>query len=237
MLMIKVKTYEDCQEEIDSILSSKRSFWTLDSISQVGYDDVSQIIRIHIFTKFDQWNQTLPFSPWAASLINRQIINLKKKFYGRLAPPCQTCEFNIGGGQCSFTKSGGKTSECSKFAKWEVSKGVGYNMLLAESTDKAYDSDPEGESRITLESKESPDYAAASDRLHQLVMTGLTPKMQKLYRWLYIEHRSDEFISEAMKFKTSEEGKLPGYRQITNIKKVLINRAKTIMKDIDIFAQ
>ena len=110
-------------------------------------------------------------------------------------------------------------------------------MLLAESTDKAYDSDPEGESRITLESQESPDYAAASDRLHQLVMTGLTPKMQKLYRWLYIEHRSDEFISQAMNFKTSEEGKLPGYRQITNIKKVLINRAKLIMKDIDIFAQ
>lgn len=237
MIKVTLKTYEDCSLEIDSILASKRSFWTLDSISNVDYDDISQIIRIHIHNKFDQWNQDFPFAPWAAKLINRQIINLKKKFYGRLAPPCQTCEFNIGGGQCSFTPSGGKTSECPKFAKWEVTKGVGYKMLLAESTDKAYDSDPEGESQITLESSYSPDYAAASDRLHQLVMAGLPAKMQKLYRWLYIEHRSDEFISKAMNFKTTEEGKLPGYRQITNIKKVLVGRAKEIMKDIDIFAQ
>lgn len=235
MARAKIKIFEDVQAEIDSILASKRSFWNLNSISHVDFDDICQIIRVHIFTKFDQWNQDLPFTPWANKTVSRQIINLKKKYYGRLAPPCQGCQFNMGGGQCSFTKSGSKSSECPDYAKWEITKGVGYKLLLAESTDKAYDSDPDGESQITLESNNSPDYAAASDRLHQLVMAGLPAKMQKLYRWLYIEHRSDEFISQAMNFKTSEEGKLPGYRQITNIKRVLIGRAKEIIKEIDIF--
>lgn len=235
--MTNKQLYEDKSKEIDSILHSKRSFWTLDAISHIGYDDVCQIIRIHIHAKFEQWKQNEPFAPWASRLINNQIINLKTKFYGKHAPPCVQCEFNLGGGQCSFTSSRQTDSECEKFKKWKLKKESAYRIMLAESTDKSYDEDPDGEGRITVESPAAPDYVRASERLHFLVMDNLDDGKKDLYRWFFIENRSDAFIAEKMGFKTTEKNKTPGYKQISNLKKSLIDRAKKIMSEIDIFSE
>ena len=48
-------TYEDKVDEIDELLAKMRQKWTLDSISWMDYDDLSQNIRIHILKKWDQW--------------------------------------------------------------------------------------------------------------------------------------------------------------------------------------
>ena len=235
--MTNKQFYEDKSSEIDSILLSKKSFWTLDAISHIGYDDVCQIIRIHIYNKFEQWKQTEPFAPWVSRLINNQIINLKTKFYGKHAPPCSTCEFNLGNGQCSLTISKIADSECEKFRKWKIKKESAYRIMLAESTDKAYDEDPDGEGRIRIESQISPDYVRASEKLHFLVMEKLDSNKRDLYKWFFIENRTDSFVAEKMGFKTTEKNKSPGYKQISNLKKSLIERAKKIMSETDIFSE
>ncbi len=235
-MVVRKKIFEDVVLELDDILKSKRSFWNLEAVSHIDYDDISQIIRLHIHAKFNQWDQKDPFKPWASKIVNNQISNLKEKHYGRFAPPCRTCEHDLGENRCAFTSCGVKTEECPELSKWQKSKESAYRMLLAESSDKAYVDDPEGESRIKIQSAPDLDYFKASDKLHVLMLKGLNEKSQKMYRLLFIESRSDDYISKEMGYKTSEEGMKPGYRQISSMKKMLIARAKKIMKENDVFS-
>lgn len=229
------KKFEDIVGELDLILRGKRGFWNLEAICHVSYEDVCQIIRLHVYSQFDQWNQELPFHPWAARLINNQISNLKEQYYGKFAPPCRKCDDDLGSNLCGRTESGIKCSECPFFAKWEQKKEAAYRVILAESADKAYYEDEDGEGRIKIEAAQSPDYFLASSRLHQMVMNGLNDKMKKVYRLLYIENRSDDYVAKEMGFKTNEKGKRPGYRSIWGMKREIVARAKEIMKETDIF--
>ena len=117
-----VKKFDDIIGELDSILRGKRSFWNLEAICHVSYEDICQIIRLHIHTKFEQWNQDLPFSGWAAEIVSNQIANLKEQYYGKFAPPCRTCHHDLGEKLCEKNPSGLKCAECLDFAKWERKK-------------------------------------------------------------------------------------------------------------------
>jgi len=230
------KTYQDVSDEIDLILVHKKHFWNLNAISHIGYDDVCQIIRLHIWNKFDQWNQERPFGPWCSKLVSRQILNIQKKVYGRYAPPCRGCEFNLGDGRCSLNMNGLQSGECDKYREWQIKKESTYRLILPERTDKMFDIDPDGEPRVKVEAPPERDYQHAADKLHILIMEKLDDKKKQIYRWLYIENRSDEFLAEQMGLKTSELGQKPGYRQIFNIKKSIIAEAKAILAGRDIFA-
>ena len=235
MLMEVQINYNDKVGEIDLILSQKRYFWRLESIVHVNYDDICQIIRLHIFKKWEKWDQTREFKPWVTTLINNQLINLWKQYFGRFAPPCKMCEHDLGGTGCAFSASGEKDSSCLEYQEWERKKESAYRIVLAESLDKAYDEDPEGEGRITVEAPEDHDYESATHRLHRLVLPTLNDKHAELYRWLFIEHRSDVFVAEKMGFKSTETDKIPGYKQIRNIKKLLIKKVKKVLAGVDIF--
>ncbi len=236
MKLIK-KTFEDILPELDSILRSKKSFWNLDAITHVNYDDICQEIRIHVNNKFVQWDQERPFIPWASELVNRQISNLKEKYYGRFAPPCRTCKHDLGENRCDFTSCGQKTSECELLRKWKQSKEPAYRMLLAESSDETNDLDFQNEPKVQIEAEGNPDYIRASERLHDLVLKGLNEQSRKIYRLLFIENRSDEYVAQEMGYRTTEAGMKPGYRRISGMKKLLIARAKKIMSDHDVFEQ
>lgn len=234
--MVKLK-FEDISAELDTILKSKRSFWSLGAICHMDYDDVCQIIRLHVYQKFSQWHQDQPFAPWAARIINNQITNLREKHYGKFAPPCRTCEFDLGGDRCEFTSCGMKTSECPKFAEWQQKKEEAYHLVLATSSDESYAEDPGGEGRIKIESSLTPDYFAASSRLHSLMQRDMSEREKKIYRLLFIENRSDEFVARELGWKSSEKGKPPGYRRISGFKKSFKDKAKKILKDLDIFEE
>ncbi len=233
--MVK-KKFEDISDELDTILRGKRGFWNLEAICHVSYDDICQIIRLHIHSKFNQWDQSLPFSGWAVEIVTNQIINLREQYYGKYAPPCRKCSEDLGSNLCAKTESGIKCSECPLFSKWEQKKEAAYRIVLAESADKSYYDEEEGEGRIKIEAAQSPDYFLASARLHELVMRGLNERMKKVYRLLYIESRSDDYVAKELGFLTNEKGKRPGYRSIWGMKRTLIARAKEVMKNTDIFS-
>jgi DNA-directed RNA polymerase specialized sigma24 family protein len=229
------KTFSDISAELDLILSSKRSFWNLSALSHIDYDDISQEIRLHIHSQFGMWDQSLPFGPWAAAVVNNQISNLKEKYYGRFAPPCRKCKYDLGENRCEFTSCGQKTDECQKLRDWRAGKEASYRLILAESTDTCVKNDHHYEQKVKIAAESNPDYEKAGDRLHELVMKGLNPISQKIYRLLFIEGKTDKEVSDEMGYRTSENGKKPGYRRISGMKKILIKRAKKIMRDHDVF--
>ena len=50
--------YEDMSDIINEEIRKRKNKWFLDSVPWISFEDVEQIIRVHIYQKFDQWCQT-----------------------------------------------------------------------------------------------------------------------------------------------------------------------------------
>ena len=69
----KLFTYADKKAEIDEELKKRRHKWYLNSLGWFDFEDVEQIIRVHIHKKWDQWDQSRPLKPWMNKIITNQI--------------------------------------------------------------------------------------------------------------------------------------------------------------------
>ena len=92
--MEKKATYEEKYELIDSLIAKRRSRWNLGSLSWFDFDDVEQIIRAHIYRKWDQWDQSRPLEPWVNRIVTNQIKNILRNNYSNFLKPCHGCPFN-----------------------------------------------------------------------------------------------------------------------------------------------
>ena len=73
-LMRKPKLkFEDHIEQIDKEIKKRRSKWNLTALSWMDFDDVSQILRIHIFNKWHLYDINKPLNPWINRIISNQI--------------------------------------------------------------------------------------------------------------------------------------------------------------------
>ena len=65
----------------------------------------------------------------------------------------------------------------------------------------------------------------------------LKPNEWKVYKHLYIDFKDEEDVAKLVGYKTSEKNRIPGYKQIKNIKKKIIAKAKQIIEndEIDIY--
>ena len=65
--------------------------------------------------------------------------------------------------------------------------------------------------------------------LHEKMKTVLKAVEWKVYNYLYIQHKSEEEVAKLMNYKTSEKNRVPGYKQIKNIKKSIIEKVKKVL--------
>lgn len=200
----------------------------------MSFEDVSQIIRTHIYHKFHKWNpEKGKFSTWAKRVISNQIINIKKKNFLRFQSPCSDCPFNMGDNRCGQNPSGKKNEECEKFRKWAKTKASGQSLVSPASLDERYE-DESHELKIQV-SGDILDLTEATERLHKLMMATLKDNFRIFYELRYLKGLPDEAISLAFGFTTSEEGRLPGYRQIYNMEAEIRQTARYIVSTKDIF--
>ena len=220
--------FEDKLEDIEDLLNRYRAKWQLSALAWMDYDDVSQIIRLHIYKKWHLWNQALSFRPWVSTVISHQIKNLVRNNYSNFAKPCLKCPFYLGGDQCSFTKSGTQNAECELFAKWQKKKERAYNLKLPLPID---DSIFMGHTNY----EDHFDYKNSSKRLHDAIIAVLNEKQQRIYTMLYIDGCSEEDVAKEFNFKPDEKKrKKPRYKQISNLKKKFYTIAKEVVKTKDI---
>ena len=57
----------------------------------------------------------------------------------------------------------------------------------------------------------------------------LKPAEWKIYKALYIDNLSEEKAATLMGYKTNEKNRVPGYKQIKNVKKSIIVKVKKII--------
>lgn len=220
----KIK-FEDYIEQIDAEIKKRRSKWNLTALSWMDFDDVSQILRIHIFKKWHLYDTKKPLNPWINRIISNQIKNLIRNNYGNYCRPCLKCAAAEAGDLCYIY---GKQSEaCPLFANWSRTKKQAYNAKLPVSiNDHTYEINSTEYSDI--------DILGVMNKISAKMEEVLKPAEWKIYQALYIEHMSEEDAATLMGYKTNEKNRVPGYKQIKNVKKAIIKKVKRMLEDGEI---
>ena len=113
-------SFEESIHLIDEEIKKRRSKWNLTALAWMDYDDVSQIIRIHIHKKWDMYDPIKPLGPWLNRIISNQIKNLIRNHYGNYSRPCLRCAAAEGDSLCEIYQK--QCSSCPLFAEWEKNK-------------------------------------------------------------------------------------------------------------------
>src|SRR3990167_1843535 len=102
---------------INQEIAKRRGKWNLHIVASMDFEDVSQILRIHIFKKWHLYDPTQPLAPWVNRVISNQIRNLIRNNYGNYCRPCLRCAASEGDNLCSIY--GKQCSTCPLYAHWE----------------------------------------------------------------------------------------------------------------------
>lgn len=219
-------TFEECHKIIIKEIMKRKKRWLLHRIAYLDYDDVSQIIQLHIFKKWYLWDQTQPIMLWLNKTITNQSINQVRNHYLSRTCICTSCPLNLGGGICR-EYGNTRSIECNTYNIWATSKKfdkeqVNFPISIHELEDNAQE-------RLICQNSLNPIHDI--DRFHELVLKKLTPLQQQIYKWMYLENKSDEEISKLMGYAPSIQPKrTPGYRMITKFKSIFIKSAKEVLE-------
>ena len=186
--------FEDYIEQINEEIKKRRSKWNLTALSWMDFDDVSQIIRIHIFKKWHLYDTKKPLNPWINRIISNQIKNLIRNNYGNYCRPCLKCAAAESGDLCYIY---GKQSEvCPLFANWAITKKIAYNAKLPVSIE-------DYNNEINLAEYTGVDVDSLLLKLNVKMKEVLKPAEWKIYKALYIENLSEEEVATMMGYKTN----------------------------------
>lgn len=217
MRKIKRPKFEDCIDLINQEINKRKSKWNLSSISWMDYDDVSQIIRFHIFQKWKQYNPEKPLQPWISIIITNQLRNLIRNHYTNYARPCLRCDAAIDNDGCKIYKE--QCEACPLFAHWKKYKQPATFVKLPVSI--------ENHNYEVFDIQDNNSYGTEDiEKLHDVMKKILKPIEYQVYKGLYIDHAEESVVAKRLGFISNEKGRTPGYRQIKNITKSIIIKAK-----------
>lgn len=220
------RTFEEALPIIDKILQARKGKWQLRAVSSMDYDDVSQLCRIHIWKKWEQYDPTQKLEPWVSRIITRQVINLIRNVYSSHSRPCLKCAENQGGDLCGAF--GKQCAECPLFALWERTKKRAFNVKLPVSMENHL-----------LEVFEMPDTSVNAERAVQTIWEHmrqvLRPTELAVFEMTYIQHLDDSEIAKKMGFEATEKNRKPGYSRISQINRKILEKVREIRDEIDIF--
>ena len=219
--------FEEKLPIIEIEIRKRRNKWQLNVLKWMSFEDVEQIIKLHIFKKWSMWDQKKALEPWLSRVIANQIRNLIRNNYTNYVKPCMSCPYNLGDDFCSLNISGSQDSSCEKYAVWSKSKRYGYNIKLPLEL--------ENHSR---EVEEMPlhqlDFSQSISLLNQEMKKVLSENYFRAYEMLFFEKMSDEDVAKFLGYRSSEKNRKIGYKQIKNLKKLFRDKAVEILKNKDI---
>lgn len=225
---LKKRSFEECLPIIDIEIAKRRKKWTLTSLASLDYQDVSQIIRIHIFKKWDQYQQDKPLAPWLNSIITNQIRNLIRNNYSNYSRPCLKCAAGIDSDKCNIYES--QNSDCPLYAYWQKRKQAATQIKIPVSIENH-------ENELKSITDNSVDILRHAEIVHEKMKEVLKPLEWKVYEGLFILQKEESQIAKEIGFISNEKGRNPGYKQIKNLRKIIILKVRKCLSDgeIDIY--
>ncbi len=216
----KVLTYEDFVKEIDEEIAKKRSKWQLTAIAWISYEDVAQIVRIHIAKKFYLYDQTKAIRPWLSTVISHQITNLIRNHYSNFSRPCLRCPCAEGENLCQLF--GTQNNECLVYKKWEQNKKSAFETKLP----------------LPLENHQQEVYDLQSDHVNiEKTAPNIHAKMKlilkkhewKVYDYLFLQNLSEEETARRLGYKPSRRNKNVQWKMLSNIRKIIVTKVRKFL--------
>ena len=220
-------TFEEKEGTITKAINKKRNKWQLTAISWMDFDDVSQIIRLHIYKKWHMWDQSKPLEPWIGRIISNQLKNLIRNNYTNYIRPCLNCPYNGGEDQCTISPNGLQSNFCDLYSKWEKQKKSGYDIKMPLALENH---------KQEMEEKIDNSFFCFDDvdSLNAEMKKVLSIKQFNAYIMLFFEKKNEEEVARYMGYKTNEKNRMIGYKQIKNLKKLFKQKATDILRNNDI---
>jgi DNA-directed RNA polymerase specialized sigma24 family protein len=220
----KIK-FESCINLINTEILKRKNKWTLSTLNWIDFEDVSQIIRFHIYKKWELYDENKPMLPWVNRIISNQIKNLIRNNYGNYARPCLKCAAALGENECRIY--GKQEQSCPMFNNWSKTKKNAYDLKMAVSIeDHSYE--------INNQLCVNLDIQKATQNLHQKMKQILKPVEWKVYELLYIDYKTEEQVCKILKFKYDKKAKSAYNKQLKNIQKSIIKKAKQCLANGEI---
>ena len=223
--MEKPTTFEDFLPVIDIEISKRRHKWSLTSLSWMDFDDVSQIIRIHIYRKWSQYNPEKPIQPWLNSIITNQIRNLIRNNYSNYARPCLKCDAAIDQNGCKIHVT--QCAACPMYAYWLKRKQPATNIKIPVSIENHAN-------EVSSIFDESSDILRHVKTLHDKMKEILKPLEWKVYEGLFILGQDEDAVAKKLGYMNNEKDRRPRYKQIRNITKSIVLKAKKCLTNGEI---
>jgi hypothetical protein len=150
-------------------------------------------------------------------IITNQIRNLIRNNYTNYARPCLRCDAAIDNDGCKIYKE--QCEACPLYAYWKKHKQPATFIKLPVSI--------ENHSNEVKEMSDNHGYSVSDEhKLHEAMKKILKPIEWKAYKGLYIDHKEESEVAKSLGFISNERGRAPGYRQLKNIQKSIIAKAK-----------
>jgi hypothetical protein len=224
----KKPTFEESFSKINEEIKKRRNKWNLTSLGWMDYDDVSQIITIHIYKKWHLYNAEKPLGPWLNRIITNQIKNLIRNNYGNYSRPCLKCSAAEGETGCRIYSK--QCSDCPLYANWEKTKKAAHDLKIPVPLENHLNEAVSSQGDFI-------DVEKNGKKIHKKMKEELKPLEWKVYEGLFIKGKDEEQVAKEIGYVTSERKRTPGYKQIKNIKKIIINKVKVFLKKnkIDIY--
>jgi DNA-directed RNA polymerase specialized sigma24 family protein len=218
-------TFESCIEIIDTEIAKRRGKWSLTSLSWIDFDDVSQIIRIHIYEKWDQYDPEKPIRPWLNRVISNQLKNIIRNNYTNYTRPCLRCAAAEEPDGCRIYET--QCNDCPLYAHWEKRKLSAYNLKMPLSLENH-------QQEVNSVFDDYIDFDEKIKQLNKKMEEVLKPTELLVYQSLFVRKENELTVAKKLGFKTTEKKRSPGYKQIQNIKKQIIKKVKSLIEKGDI---
>jgi hypothetical protein len=218
-------TFEESIKIIDEEIAKRKHKWNLTSLTWMDYDDVSQIIRIHIYNKWAQYDESKPLAPWLNIIITNQIRNLIRNHYSNFARPCLKCGAAKDMTGCVIY--GTQCVACPLYAHWVKRKMPATQIKIPVSIENH-----QNEVRSIFD--DSTDVSRHADKLHDRMKEILKPTEWRVYEGLFILNLDEDEVAKRLGYSSNEKDRKPRYKQIRNIRKIIMVKVKKCLANGDI---
>lgn len=211
------ESFEKCIDIINEEIRKRKNKWNLAALSWIDFEDVEQILRVHIYKKWSLYDPKKPLGPWLNIIISNQIKNLIRNNYGNYARPCLKCAAAEWDDSCSIYEE--QCNKCPLYAHWESNKKDAFNtkvtLPLENHLKEVHDMTNEGF-----------DLLKSTQSLSSALKKILKPAEWTVYEMLCLQNKREDEVAKILGFKTTEKNRSPGYKQIKNLKRSILVKAK-----------
>lgn len=218
-------SFEDCIGAIDAEIAKHKGSWNLTSIQWMDFDDVAQIIRIHISEKWHLYDSSKPLGPWLNKVIFHQIKNIIRNIYGNYSRPCLKCCAAEGESLCKIY--GSQNNTCPLFAAWEKSKKQAHDVKMPLPLETFVNSQD-------ISYVDEQDINVVAETIHRKMKGILKANEWIVYKMLFIDGLPEDEVASKMGYKSNETNRKPGYKQLRNVRKAIMVKVKHALRDDEI---